>query len=124
MRWSDIPRDPPARLLRQFAGLWLAFFLSLATWQGLVRGRSTLALCAVLAASVGGLGVARLRALHLHALLIPAVRPRPRPRRSAIGPRRRSLVGRQQRPCLASPDRECAGLLVDDTGLEPVTSGM
>jgi len=63
MRWSDIPRDPPARLLRQFAGLWLAFFLGLATWQGLVRGRSTLALCAVLAASVGGLGLARPRAL-------------------------------------------------------------
>jgi hypothetical protein len=42
MRWSDLPLSPPARTLRQFAGLWLLFFLMLACWQGLVRGNTTL----------------------------------------------------------------------------------
>ena len=36
--------DPPPRMLRQFAGLWLAFFGGLAAWQGLVRGGSGSAL--------------------------------------------------------------------------------
>jgi hypothetical protein len=38
MQWSDIPRNPAPRTLRQFAGLWLVFFGLLAAWQGLVRG--------------------------------------------------------------------------------------
>lgn len=33
MRWSDIPFHPEPRTLRQFAGLWVAFFLTLAVWQ-------------------------------------------------------------------------------------------
>ncbi len=33
MQWSDIPRDPSPRMLRQFAGLWLLFFGGLGTWQ-------------------------------------------------------------------------------------------
>jgi len=39
MRWSDLKLDPPARLLRQFAGLWLVFVGSIALWQGLARER-------------------------------------------------------------------------------------
>jgi hypothetical protein len=60
MRWSDIPFSPPERMLRQFAGLWLAFFGGFAAWQGLVRGRPGLAASlAVVAVAVGGLGLAR-----------------------------------------------------------------
>jgi hypothetical protein len=33
MRWSDVQFNPPARTLRQFAGLWLGFFAGLATVQ-------------------------------------------------------------------------------------------
>jgi hypothetical protein len=62
MRWSDIPFSPQPRMLRQFAGLWLAFFGGLAAWQGLVRGRVGVALAlAVLAVAIGGLGLARPR---------------------------------------------------------------
>ena len=43
MQWSDIPFAPPRKMLRQFAGLWIAFFGGFALWQGLVRGNSTLA---------------------------------------------------------------------------------
>ena len=43
MRWSDIQFDPTRATLRQFAGLWLAFFGGLALWQGLVRGQTGLA---------------------------------------------------------------------------------
>jgi hypothetical protein len=60
MQWSDIPFSPEPRTLRQFAGLWLAFFGGLAAWQGLMRGRPGLAAAlAVLAVVVGGLGLAR-----------------------------------------------------------------
>jgi hypothetical protein len=56
MRWSDIPRNPSGRLLRQFAGLWLLFFGGLACWHGLARHRVGLALAA-LALAVGLLGL-------------------------------------------------------------------
>jgi hypothetical protein len=47
-------------MLRQFAGLWLAFFGGLAAWQGLMRGRTGVALAlAALAAVIGGIGLAR-----------------------------------------------------------------
>jgi hypothetical protein len=47
-------------MLRQFAGLWLAFFGGLAAWQGIMRGRVGLAVgLAVLALVVGGLGLIR-----------------------------------------------------------------
>jgi hypothetical protein len=60
MRWSDIQFDPSRATLRQFAGIWLAFFGGLALWQGLVRGHTGLAsLCAVLALTVGPLGLTR-----------------------------------------------------------------
>jgi Saxitoxin biosynthesis operon protein SxtJ len=60
MRWSDIPFSPSSRMLRQFAGLWLAFFGGMAAWQGIVRGRIGVALAlAVLAVVIGGLGLIR-----------------------------------------------------------------
>ncbi len=60
MRWSDIQFDPPRKTLRQFAGLWLVFFGGMALWQALVRGRNwTGAVLAVLALTIGPLGLAR-----------------------------------------------------------------
>jgi hypothetical protein len=60
MRWSDIQFDPSRKVLRQFAGLWIAFFGGLALWEGLVRGRPwASALLAVLALTVGPAGLAR-----------------------------------------------------------------
>jgi len=59
MRWSDIPRDPPLRLLRQFAGLWLAFFLGLAMWQGVSHGPSAKSVGAAAIALLGAVGLVR-----------------------------------------------------------------
>ena len=60
MRWSDIQFDPTRKTLRQFAGLWLAFFGALAFWHGLARGRIVLALVlGLLALVVGVLGLTR-----------------------------------------------------------------
>src|SRR5262249_15578768 len=42
MTWSDISWNPPARTLRQFAVLWLAFFGGLAVWHAVVHGRQGL----------------------------------------------------------------------------------
>lgn len=54
MRWSDIPLHPSTRTLRQFAVLWVVFFLGLAGWQWFRHDNGTAA--AVLAAvSVVGL---------------------------------------------------------------------
>ena len=33
MRLADLPLNPNARTLRQFAGLWVAFFAGLAAWR-------------------------------------------------------------------------------------------
>ena len=43
MQWSDIQFRPPAKTLRQFAGLWLVCFSGLAAWEGFVRGHANLA---------------------------------------------------------------------------------
>jgi hypothetical protein len=60
MQWSDIPRDPPERTLRQFAGLWLVFFGALAAWHGFARDHSTRAiLLAGMALAVGVAGLLR-----------------------------------------------------------------
>src|SRR5947209_8661384 len=60
MQWSDIPRNPPARTLRQFAGLWLVCFGLLAAWEGWGRGRPHAALLlAGLALTVGPLGLVK-----------------------------------------------------------------
>ena len=58
MQWNDVTRRPPLQMLRQFAGLWLVFFLAWAGWR-VWTGRPdgwALAL-AVLAVSVGTLGL-------------------------------------------------------------------
>jgi hypothetical protein len=60
MRWSDIQFDPPRKMLRQFAGLWLLFFGGMALWEILGRGRSGFgAILAVLAVTIGPLGLIR-----------------------------------------------------------------
>jgi hypothetical protein len=60
MYWSDIQFDPNHKTLRQFAGLWLAFFGALALWHGLARGRIVVGLgLGLLALVVGLLGLAR-----------------------------------------------------------------
>ena len=64
MQWSDIPRDPPPSRLRQFAALWIVFFGGLAVWQGLWHGRAAVGIgCAVLAVTIGPLGLVRPTAL-------------------------------------------------------------
>jgi hypothetical protein len=57
MNWSDIPFAPPSRTLRQFAGLWMAFFGGLAG-QAWHQGRPESAgLFALVALTVGPLGL-------------------------------------------------------------------
>jgi polyferredoxin len=58
MRWSDLPLNPSARMLRQFAGLWMAFFGGLAAWHFFRRPDHGHAfVLAVLAVSVGPVGL-------------------------------------------------------------------
>jgi Saxitoxin biosynthesis operon protein SxtJ len=60
MRWSDIQFDPTRKTLRQFAGLWLAFFGGLALWEALARGHPKLGLSlGALALVVGLAGLTR-----------------------------------------------------------------
>ena len=33
MQWSDVVASPKRKVLRQFAGLWLLFFVALASWR-------------------------------------------------------------------------------------------
>ena len=64
MQWSDIQFRPPEKSLRQFAWLWLACFGGLAAWEGIVRAHTNLAvMLAVLALSVGPVGIIRPRTL-------------------------------------------------------------
>jgi hypothetical protein len=58
MHWSDISFTP--RTLRQFAALWIVFFLALAAWCGLGHGNYALgAWLALLAITIGPLGLIR-----------------------------------------------------------------
>lgn len=60
MQWSDIPRNPSARMLRQFGGLCVLFFGGLAAYGALVKGNSTgPVLFALIAAIAGTLAVIR-----------------------------------------------------------------
>ncbi len=60
MRWSDIPRNPTTTTLRQFAAIWLVFFLALAAWQYFWAQRPLVgAILALLAVTVGPLGLIR-----------------------------------------------------------------
>ena len=59
MRWADVVKPPSTRVLRQFAGLWLVFFLGIAAsrwWHG-QHGTWTIAL-AIVAVVVGLAGMA------------------------------------------------------------------
>lgn len=60
MQWSDIPRNPTPRMLRQFAALWILVFGSLALWQW-YQGQPSTARWTALISAVGILGVARPR---------------------------------------------------------------
>jgi hypothetical protein len=56
MRWSDISFT--SRTLRQFAALWIVFFLALAAWYGLAQGHRTLGVAlAIAAVTIGPLGL-------------------------------------------------------------------
>ena len=60
MQWSDVTTPPPAKTLRQFAGLCLVVFPALALWR-VTRGQSD-AIAAALAAAgvvVGLIGLVR-----------------------------------------------------------------
>ena len=55
MNFSDIPRNPDSRMLRQFAGLWILFFGGLALSQYFRSHNTTAAL--VVGALAVGIGV-------------------------------------------------------------------
>jgi hypothetical protein len=55
MRWSDLPLSPSLRTVRQFGGLWLVFFLALATWHGWFQGRTTPGTILAAVGIVGGI---------------------------------------------------------------------
>jgi hypothetical protein len=57
VQWSDIDFRPSDRKLRQFAGLWLGFFLVLAAWQAYRQHTAAAAILAALALTVGPLGL-------------------------------------------------------------------
>jgi TRAP-type C4-dicarboxylate transport system permease small subunit len=60
MRWSDIPFRPTPRTLRQFAGLWIVFFLALAAWQWFHHQRPEwAAVLGIVAITVGPAGLLR-----------------------------------------------------------------
>ncbi len=60
MKWSDLPLNPSTRTLRQFAGIWIAFFAGLAGWEYFFRQQQTAALAlAALSLTVGPLGLWR-----------------------------------------------------------------
>lgn len=60
MRWSDLPLNPSRVMLRQFAWLWLGFFIALALYQGFVKGHTNAAaVLGALALTVGPIGLAR-----------------------------------------------------------------
>ena len=56
MKWSDVPRNPTPRTLRQFAGAWLIFFLCWAAWLGLKKSHTNLGVTLGVIALVGGIG--------------------------------------------------------------------
>jgi hypothetical protein len=66
MQWSDVVAPPSSKKLRQFGGLWLAFFAGVGLWRMMhghagIDGPGVIALGAV----VGGLGLVRPGAIRL-----------------------------------------------------------
>ena len=60
LNWSDIPKNPTPKALRQFAAAWLVFFLAIGAHQYLKRGHHqlgiALGICAIV---IGLLGLVR-----------------------------------------------------------------
>ena len=48
MKFSDIPRNPDNRMLRQFAGLWILFFGAIALAQHFGSEKTALAVVVVM----------------------------------------------------------------------------
>lgn len=62
MRWSDVPRNPTDKVLRQFAGLSLVIFGALSAWNGLVKDRPTAGwIFLAMALAIGPIGLIRPR---------------------------------------------------------------
>jgi hypothetical protein len=55
MKWSDLPFNPSHKVLRQFAVLWLAFFLALGANQWCLKDRPLSGLALAAAAVLVGL---------------------------------------------------------------------
>lgn len=64
MQWSEIQFNPPTRTLRQFAALWMVFFVGLAVWQAVLRGHIWVgASLAILALTIGPFGLFKPQAM-------------------------------------------------------------
>jgi hypothetical protein len=60
MTWSDLPRNPSAKVLRQFAAAWLVVFLAMGAHQAFGKGHQQLgAGIAIAAVVIGVLGLVR-----------------------------------------------------------------
>lgn len=60
MKWSDLPRNPSTKVLRQFAAAWLVFFLAMGAHQAFGKHRPQLgAAIAAAAVVIGVLGLLR-----------------------------------------------------------------
>jgi hypothetical protein len=60
MHWSDIPWNPPARTLRQFAGLFLVIVGAMGCWQAVGHDRLVAGVVLMgLAVVVGAVGLVR-----------------------------------------------------------------
>jgi len=64
MQWSEVTKPPKDKVLRQFAGLWLIFFVGLAAWRAWSTGFDGWALVlAALGLILGLAGLARPRVM-------------------------------------------------------------
>ncbi len=64
MRWSEIPKDPGNKSLRQFAAAWLVCLLLAGTHQYLARGHHQAGLAlGFVGLGVGGLGLVKPRSI-------------------------------------------------------------
>ena len=59
MQWADVTAPPPAKVLRQFAVLWLVVFVSIGAWRALYERDGFEVWLIALGLTVGVLGLAR-----------------------------------------------------------------